>query len=73
MTYPTKDENLLEGAALLMERLRTNSDVNVSIFERIVNAAQMQINARSNVSIEDQIPDVYHNVMNQVNEGNNEQ
>lgn len=68
ISYPTKDENLLEGAALLMERLRTNSEINVSIFERIVNAANMQLNARNNVDIEQQIPDIYNNVMEKVNE-----
>jgi hypothetical protein len=58
MTYPTKDENLLEGASVLLERMRTDADIDTNIFERIATAAQSQINARNPMSLADQIPPV---------------
>jgi hypothetical protein len=58
MTYPTKDENLLEGASVLMERMRPDAELDTSIFERIATAAQSQINARNPSSLDDQIPPV---------------
>jgi len=47
MNYPTKDESLLEGASVLLERMRPDSELDTSVFERIANAAKTQIQARN--------------------------
>ncbi len=47
MNYPTKDESLLEGASVLLERMRPDSELDTAVFERIANAAKAQMQARN--------------------------
>jgi len=46
MSYPMDDTQFIKGATLLLDRLRTDANMNVALFEDVIKAAQKQINAR---------------------------
>ena len=58
INYPTKDDNLLEGASVLLERMRPDADLDIAIFERLERAAQGQIQIRKAGTLDEQIPEV---------------
>jgi len=58
INYPTKDDNLLEGASVLLERMRPDADLDIAIFERLERAAKGQIRIRKAGTLDEQIPEV---------------
>lgn len=57
INYPTKDDVLLDGASVLLERMRPDADLDISLFERLEKAVQGQLRIRKATSLEEQIPD----------------
>jgi len=68
MNYPTKDDMLLEGASVLLERMRTDSDIDNKLFERIAGAAQMQLQARKAIDPTDTLPEPREVVIREIME-----
>jgi hypothetical protein len=56
MTYPTKDENLIKGATVLMERMRPDVEMDTKLFDDVINAASKQRDVRKANSLDEQIP-----------------
>jgi hypothetical protein len=47
MSYPTKDESLIKGATVLMDRLRPEVEMDKSLFEDVIAAASKQLSVRT--------------------------
>jgi hypothetical protein len=56
MTYPTKDENLIKGATVLMERMRPDVEMDTKLFDDVISAASKQLDVRKANSLDEQIP-----------------
>jgi hypothetical protein len=56
MTYPTKDENLIKGATVLMERMRPDVEMDTKLFDDVITAASKQRDVRKANSLDEQIP-----------------
>ena len=48
ISFPMNDKTFIEGATLLMERLRTDAEMDLELFNKLKAGVQKQIDARSN-------------------------
>jgi hypothetical protein len=47
MSYPTKDENLIKGATVLMNSMRTDAKIDSTLFKDVIDAANKQLSGRA--------------------------